>query len=130
MIGRFFKRKANQLGLVGHRIQIKAYLSDLSKLDDAEIAQIVALGALIRGQFLKKDPSFDTLLNVGYLCDRKRLAHNTLVLGSLAKQMKKADRIADLAGLLVWLQTFRCLAHPELLEDGKEMWGHLEHLTI
>ena len=126
MIKKWFKRKTNQIGLVCHRIQIKEYLSELSKLDDAEIAQTVALGAVIRRQILKKDPSFDNLLNEGYSCDRKRLTHNALVLGNLAKQAKKSDQIADLAGLLVWLQTFRCLAHPELLEDGGKMWNHLQ----
>jgi hypothetical protein len=126
MIKKWFKRKMNDAGLVGHRIQIREYLTELSGLDDAEIAQTVAFGAMIRRQILKQDPSFDKLANEGYSCDRKRLVHNTLVLGNLVKQAKKENKIPELAGLLVWLQTFRCLAHPELLEEGKEMWSHLK----
>lgn len=122
----WFRRKAGEIGRNAHQKQIEEYIGELAKLTDSEIAQTVALSAVIRRQLLKKDPSFNKLLDDGYSCDRKRLGHNTLVLGNLAKQMKKANRIADLAGLIVWLQTFRCLAHPEMLDHGKEMWGHLK----
>ncbi len=126
MIKKWFKRTIYYAGLIGHRIQLKEYLAALAKLDDAEIAQTVALSAMIRRQILKQDPSFDTLPNEGYSCDLKRLTHNTIVLGNLAKQAKKKNKTPEMAGLCVWLQTFRCLAHPELLEEGKEMWGHLK----
>jgi len=122
----WFRRKAGEIGHHFHQKQIEEYIDALEKLDDAEIAQTVALGAVIRRQILKKDPSFDNLLNEGYSCDRKRLVHNTLVLGNLAKQAEKAGKIPELAGLIVWLQTFRCLAHPEMLDRGKEMWSHLK----
>jgi len=129
MIECFLKRKIGQFALDTHRNQVEEYVALLAAGENNDMACIVALAAMIRRQLIKINPSLQKLLDDGYSCNHKELADIMLNLGRIEKtilQEQKSNSTMDIAGLHVWLQTLRCMAHPELYTKGRQIWQNLQ----
>lgn len=81
---------------------------------------------LIFAQFVKKFPIAKKVLEIEDDIYRKELADLVLQTNSLLKEYNRARDIENAAGVKLWSETFRCLAHPELTHFGKEIWSYFD----
>ena len=118
MIKKFFKK----LSLKTAERELKDYSQKVSTGNREQHSIILGQAYLIFAQLVKKFPMAKKIIETKDDIYGKELIDLISQTNSLLKEYNSACEMENAAGLKLWNETFRCLAHPELTHFGKEIW--------
>lgn len=120
MLNKIFKKWA----INGKRREVEKYLYQVSLGDIEDHWTILAHGALIMSQFIKKIPVAMQVIKM--IEDEYAWEAAILVLktNTLLNDYSSAHDIENSAGIKLWNETFRCLSSPELKDIGINLWKY------
>lgn len=104
--------------------ELQDYTRKVSMGDSEQHGIILGHAYLIFAQLVKKLPMAIKVIETKEDIYGKELADLILQTNSLFKEYANDRDIQNAAGVKLWNETFRCLAHPELSNHGKEIWSH------
>lgn len=120
MIKKFLKK----FSLQGAERELQDYVQKVSIGNSEQHGMILVHAYLIFAQMVKKLPIIKEIINTQEDIYGKELAVLVLQTNSLLKEYATDGDIQNAAGVKLWNETFRCLAHTELINYGKEMWSY------
>lgn len=118
MIRKFFEKISLRIA----EQELQGYVQKLSAGSREQNGIVLGHAYLILAQMAKKFPIVKKVVETKEDVYSKELAILVLQTNSLLKQYIADGDIKNAAGMKLWNETFRCLAHPELTNYGKEIW--------
>lgn len=104
--------------------ELQDYARKVSLGNSEQHGIILGHAYLIFAQVVKKLPITKEVISTQEDIYGKELADLVLQTNSLLKEYATDGDIQNAAGVKLWNETFRCLAHPELTRYGKEIWSY------
>ena len=104
--------------------ELQDYARKVSLGNSEQHGIILGHAYLIFAQIVKKMPIAKEVVNTQEDIYSKELADLVLQTNSLLKEYASDSDMQNAAGVKLWNETFRCLAHPELTNYGKEIWSY------
>lgn len=120
MMGNFLKK----FNIKTAERELEDYRQKVSLGSKEQHAIILAHAYLILAQLVKKLPIVKMVITSQNDIYGKELTGLILQTNELLKEYANDKDMQNAAGVKLWNETFRCLAHPELTHYGTKIWGY------
>lgn len=116
------KKLLRKWGLSGSEKQIETFLHLFTQGDIEQNGIVLGWAALLHYQMKNNDQEFEKLLNSKKGANQGPISLYILQLNSLGNGLRKASRVGETAGMMLWNMTFRCMSDDSLHHYGKILW--------